>query len=156
MDVSPNPRVAMVNLAEPIVQPDSVFDVWRSVRQADGYRLPTEAEWEYACRAKSATKYCFGDDESLLSQYAVYASDTSQPVSSRQPNGWGLFDMHGNVWEWTDDWSGKLESNPGHKVVDPAGPSAGPFRAMRGGAFSFYSPAVHLGSRGTNPPAGRN
>jgi|GEM_PF-6979712 len=113
------------------------WDVWRIVSEATGYRLPTKAEWEYACRAKSATNYCFGDDESLLGHYAIYFTDRTQPVSSRQPNGWGLFDMHGNVWEWNDDWDGPLASkpNPGQNYV------------LRGGSFADPAPNVRSAYR---------
>ncbi|HEV3022441.1 MAG TPA: SUMF1/EgtB/PvdO family nonheme iron enzyme, partial [Pirellulales bacterium] len=100
-------------------------DVWRCDFAADGYRLPTEAEWEYACRAQSSTDFCFGSDEDHLSQYAwfvVNAKSRTWPGGAKLPNALGLFDMHGNVWEWCWDWHGNFSAEP---VSDPTGPIAG-------------------------------
>lgn len=68
----------------------------------NAYRLPTEEEWEYAARAGSSGKWCFGNSESELSQYAWYDGSTTHPVATKKPNKWGLYDMYGNVWEWTN------------------------------------------------------
>ena len=100
------------------------------------YRLPTEAEWEYACRAGSKTMFCFGDSDSRLGDYAWYSNNSSSKthsVAQKKPNAWGLYDMQGNVREWCQDWYGDYPS--GH-VRDPEGPSSGSDRVERGGSWS--------------------
>ena len=119
-----------------------------------GYRLPTEAEWEYACRAGTTTAYSFGDE--ITPQDANYrASDIGKPIEvcSYKPNAFGLYDMHGNVWEWCEDWYGDY---PAGAVTDPKGPATGEYRVLRGGSFNSgvrkarssrrvgYSPTNHL------------
>jgi formylglycine-generating enzyme required for sulfatase activity len=99
------------------------------------FALPSEAQWEYACRAGSTTRYCFGEDDARLGEYAWYAASTggaTHPVGEKRPNAWGLYDMHGNVCEWCQDWFGEdyYAKSPPH---DPPGPAAGSFRVARGG-----------------------
>ena len=103
------------------------------------YQLPTEAQWEYACRAGTTTEYSFGDDESKLGDYAWYKSNSgskTHPVGQKKPNAWGLYDMHGNVWEWCQDWHGDYA---GRAVTNPSGANLGSSRVFRGG--SWFGPA---------------
>jgi formylglycine-generating enzyme required for sulfatase activity len=121
------------------------------------YRLPTEAEWEYAARAGTTTIYSFGDDASQLGNYAWYrdnSGDTTHPVGQKKPNDWGLYDMHGNVWElvqerYAEDY---YQNSPSD---DPQGPDDGAYRVVRGGGW--YRSARHARSayRSWNPPGGR-
>jgi formylglycine-generating enzyme required for sulfatase activity len=101
------------------------------------YRLPTESQWEYACRAGTSTAYSFGDSADALGEYGWFQgnSNGSQPVGKKMPNAWGLYDMHGNVLEWCSDWHGDY---PGGLAVDPTGSTDGSHRVTRGG-FWFFS-----------------
>ncbi len=104
-------------------------------REASGYRLPTEAEWEYACRAGSQKRYTNGDlsDDLIRVAWCRYNSTgQTQDVGQRLPNSWGLYDMHGNVWEWCWNWS---EKYPTRFAVDPEGPDSGVGRVIRGGSW---------------------
>ena len=110
-------------------------------RENRPYRLPTEAEWKYACRAGSSTRYHFGDDEKLLSDYAWYEKNSGMhtwPVGRKEPNAWGLYDMIGNVEEWCQDWDGPY---PADHVTDPEGPSSGKYRILRGGFYPYIADA---------------
>jgi formylglycine-generating enzyme required for sulfatase activity len=114
----------------------TAFSAWLSRQEGQEYRLPTEAEWEYACRAGTTTRLSFGDDEDALGQYAWYAAnskDQTHPVGEKKPNAFGLYDMHGNVWEWC--WDGYdaayYQKSP---AVDPRGPDPASDRVFRGGS----------------------
>ena len=125
------------------------------------YRLPTEAEWEYACRAGSTTRFYFGESGSLLGDYAWYDKNAwdagekyAHTVAQKQPNAWGLYDMHGNVWEWCQDWHGNY---PSGLVTDPAGPSSGAVRVLRGGSWFNHAGSVRSAYRaGCSPDYGNH
>ncbi len=129
------------------------FGRWRCDWRADGYRLPTEAEWEYACRAGSTSRFCCGDAARCVGSYGWHRGNSNgrtQPVATRRPNPWGIYDMHGNVWEWCWDVYGPYSAK---EVRNSRGPkSSGPGwqarnaggRVVRGG--SFFSPPERLRS----------
>jgi formylglycine-generating enzyme required for sulfatase activity len=103
-----------------------------------GYRLPTEAEWEYACRAGTTSRWSFGDHAQQMDEYGWYNGNVltgdlyPQLVGTKAPNNWGLYDMHGNVSDWCADWYGPY---PGGPQRDPQGPATGSYRVERGGNF---------------------
>jgi formylglycine-generating enzyme required for sulfatase activity len=118
-----------------------------------GYRLPTEAEWEHACRAGSTTAYSFGD-KITPKDANIFESKIGKPVAvgSYKPNEFGLYDMHGNLWEWCEDWSGVY---PAGSVTDPKGPAMGNRRVLRGGSFSNYESLARSSYRNVITPTDR-
>jgi formylglycine-generating enzyme required for sulfatase activity len=112
-----------------------VFCHWLSTKEGRTYALPTEAQWEYCCRAGTPTDFSFGNDAGLLDLYGWYnrnSGNTTRPVGMKQPNGLGLFDMHGNVSEWTADWNRRYSETP---AQDPTGPDNGTEHSYRGGSW---------------------
>lgn len=128
-----------------------------------GKRLPTEAEWEKACRAchsewsEESHKYCFGDSESRLGAYAWYSDYSgggTRPVGQKKPNAYGLYDMHGNVWEWCADWYGEnyYRESP---YKNPRGPDSS-YRVLRGGGRFSYASYCRSALRYWVKPTNRN
>jgi sulfatase modifying factor 1 len=124
------------------------------------YRLPTEAEWEYACRAGTTTPFSTG--KCISTDQANYNATNPMPgcpkgeargkivsVGSFPPNPWGLYDMHGNVWEWCQDWYGDY---PQGEVTDPRGPASGRYRVFRGGSYDFDAWLIRSAVRGNGDP----
>ena len=132
-------------------------------RDADGYRLPTEAEWEYACRAGTTTPFYRGNN--ITTGQANYNGNSpynnnakgdyrnrTTPVGNFAPNTWGLYDMHGNVWEWCWDWFGNY---PKDAQADPAGASSGTDRVLRGGGYNFSAAHARSAYRNNFTPSNR-
>ncbi len=125
-------------------------------------RLPTEAEWEYACRAGTTTAYSFGDDSSKLGDYAWHHGNAcdkgekyAHSVGVKKPNAWGLYDMHGNVWEWCADWyDEKYYANADTQV--PQGHDSGGDRVLRGGSWSRNPDGCRSAARDCSSPGSRS
>jgi formylglycine-generating enzyme required for sulfatase activity len=122
------------------------------IEKTKKYRLPTEAEWEYACRAGSTSIFYFGDDGGELGKYAWYEGNSlwkTHPVGRLKPNAWGLYDMYGNVYEWCQDWKDVYPAEP---VTDPKGPSSGEHRVLRGGSYVDKARTSRSALRGYKNP----
>jgi formylglycine-generating enzyme required for sulfatase activity len=152
------------------------FCNWLSRKEGKAYRLPTEAEWEYACRAGTRTRYYSGDDPETLAKvgnvadatfkakfpdsrnFTIKASDGyvfTAPVGSFKPNAFGLFDMHGNAWQWCSDWYGE-DYYAKSSTDDPTGPGTGYLRVMRGGGWYCESDVSRSAKRSMFAPGDQN
>ena len=135
---------------------DSAVEFCKTISRKTGktVRLPTEAEWEYACRAGGATRYCFGDDAdgARLTEYAWYTGNSGSayhPVGLKKPNDWGLYDVHGNAWQWCADWFGPYEKEAQR---DPTGPASGVHRIARGASANDGPLNCRSARRGRRAP----
>jgi len=136
------------------LQPCYNLKIWECNFDANGYRLPTEAEWEYACRAGTKTTYFFGNSPSKLKNYAWFKENSGgkpQPVGKKRPNPWGLYDMYGNVWEWCNDFY-KVDYYQEGPQENPKGPKTGDNKVVRGGAWKFSAESCRSGYRYNEDP----
>jgi sulfatase modifying factor 1 len=136
------------------LQPCYNLETWTCNFEANGYRLPTEAEWEYACRAGTTTAYFFGDNPAKLGDYAWFDKNSGlrpRPVGEKQPNPWGLYDMCGNVWQWCNDFY-KVDYYQESPKEDPRGPKAGETKVVRGGAWKSSNDICRSGYRYNENP----
>ncbi|MCP4610186.1 MAG: formylglycine-generating enzyme family protein [Planctomycetes bacterium] len=136
------------------LQPCYDLQSWECNFEANGHRLPTEAEWEYACRAGSKTAYFFGDNSSKVADYAWVDSNAGgkpHPVGQKKPNPWGLYDMCGNVWEWCNDFY-QVDYYQQSPEENPRGPKEGETKVVRGGAWKFSADSSRSGYRYNEDP----
>jgi formylglycine-generating enzyme required for sulfatase activity len=136
------------------LEPCYDLKTWTCNFEANGYRLPTEAEWEYACRAGTTTAYFFGASPSKLGDYAWFeknAGGRPRPVGQKQPNPWGLYDMCGNLWEWCHDFY-KVDYYQESPRENPRGPKEGQTKVVRGGAWRFSAESCRPGYRYNENP----
>jgi formylglycine-generating enzyme required for sulfatase activity len=136
------------------LEPCYDLEAWECNFDANGYRLPTEAEWEYACRAGTKTTFFFGNSPSQLKSYAWFDENSAgkpHPVGQKRPNPWGLYDMCGNVWEWCNDFY-KVDYYQESPEEDPKGPKTGETKVVRGGAWKFSADSCRSGYRYNEDP----
>jgi len=136
------------------LQPCYDLKTWECNFEANGYRLPTEAEWEYACRAGTTTEYFFGATPAKLGEFAWFEKNSGgkpRPVGGKKPNPWGLYDIYGNVWEWCNDFY-KVDYYKESPKENPKGPKTGQTKVLRGGAFRFSNDNCRSGYRYNENP----
>jgi len=146
------------DLPEDSVSWDDAVEFCRRLSKKEGksYRLPTEAEWEYACRAGTTTRSYFGESVSQFSDYAWYSESSGSKthrVGTKKPNAFGLYDMHGNVYEWCSDWYASYPSSP---QTNPTGPTSGSSRVIRGGSWYTNARSCRVASRYYHDPTHRD
>ncbi len=131
------------------------LEEWTCNFEANGYRLPTEAQWEYAARGGTTTSYSFGATDKNIKQFAWFRDKVSgkpHPVGQRKPNPFGLHDMHGNLWEWCNDFYG-VEYYGNSPEKDPRGPESGEKKVLRGGSFGSSANSCRSAYRNNEDPA---
>jgi formylglycine-generating enzyme required for sulfatase activity len=136
------------------LQPCYDVETWQCNFKANGYRLPTEAEWEYACRAGTQTAYFFGSNPLKLADYAWFDKNSGghpHPVGQKRPNPWGLYDMCGNVWQWCNDFY-QVDYYQKAPQENPRGPKDGETKVVRGGAWKFSAQNCRSGYRYNENP----
>jgi formylglycine-generating enzyme required for sulfatase activity len=163
MGKNPSKFKVPLNPVENITWDDAVeFCKKLSAKTGKSLRLPTETQWEYACRAGSTTAYCNGDTLDDLKKVGWCSYDgkwgsakAPKPVGSLQPNAWGLYDMHGNLWEYCADWYA-ADSYANAKRIDPQGPDAGTQHVVRGGPWNDYPRDCRSAKREKRPPGSKS
>ncbi|NUQ62837.1 MAG: SUMF1/EgtB/PvdO family nonheme iron enzyme [Pirellulales bacterium] len=135
----------------------TAFCAWLSEKEGEKSCLPSEAQWEYACRVGTTTRFYSGDDEGALKEHAWFVSNAeskTHPVGQKSPNAWSLYDMHGNVWEWCQDWW-SADYYGASPLEDPTGPEGGEHQVLRGGGWSGVAPFCRAACRHGSGPGFR-
>ena len=151
-----NHPVEMVSWEDAVEFCKKLSDLPEEKKAGRVYRLPTEAEWEYVCRAGGKSAYSFGESSKSLGDYAWFNENSNRqthPVGEKKANARGLYDMQGNVWEWCSDW---YDEYPKGTVSDPTGPKGGSLRVGRGGSWDFVAALCRSAFRGRVVPSYRS